>query len=63
MTDMTVADKIKDFLIQQQTQKLAPAYLNGLQKDAGTEILDPDLKAAVAAAALAAATNAPAVAP
>jgi parvulin-like peptidyl-prolyl isomerase len=53
-----VSDKIKDFLLQQQTQKLAPAYLDNLKKDADVEILDPDLKAAVAAAA-AAAANAP----
>ena len=56
-----VADKIKDFLIQQKTQKLAPAYLAGLSKAANVEILNPDLKAA--AAALAAATNAPAESP
>jgi peptidyl-prolyl cis-trans isomerase C len=55
-----VADKIKDYLMQQKTQKLAPAYLAGLTKAADVEILDPDLKAAVAAAALAAETNAPA---
>jgi peptidyl-prolyl cis-trans isomerase C len=52
-----VADKIKDYLVSQKTEKLAPAYLDGLQKAADVEILDPDLKAA--AAALAAATNAP----
>jgi peptidyl-prolyl cis-trans isomerase C len=63
MTDLTIADKIKDFLMQQKTQKLAPAYLNSLKKDAGTEILDPDLKAAAAAAELAAATNSAAAAP
>jgi parvulin-like peptidyl-prolyl isomerase len=49
-----VADKIKDFLVQQKTQKLAPAYLAGLSKAADVEILDADLKAAAAAA-----TNAP----
>jgi len=58
-----VADKIKDYLLQQKTQKLAPAYLNNLKKDAGAEILDADLKAAAAAAELAAATNSPAVVP
>ncbi len=52
-----VADKIKDYLVSQKTEKLAPAYLDGLQKAADVQILDPDLKAA--AAALAAATNAP----
>jgi parvulin-like peptidyl-prolyl isomerase len=55
-----VGDKIKDYLVQQKTQKLAPAYLDDLKKTAGAEILDPDLKAAATAAALAAATNAPA---
>ena len=53
-----VADKIKDYLMQQKTQKLAPEYLAGLTKAADVQILDPDLKAA--AAALAAETNAPA---
>ena len=58
-----VLDKIKEFLVQQKTQKLAPAYLAGLTKAADVQILDPDLKAAAAAAALAAATNAPAGTP
>jgi hypothetical protein len=49
----TVADKIKNYLIQQKTEKLAPAYLDKLQKDADVQILDADLKAAVAAAAAA----------
>ncbi len=65
-TDMTVADKIKDFLLQQKTQKLAPAYLDNLKKGADIEILAPDLKAASAAAAAAAmtgATNAPSATP
>jgi parvulin-like peptidyl-prolyl isomerase len=56
-----VADKIKDYLIQQKAEKLAPAYLDKLQKGADVQILDPDLKAAAeaaAAAAAAAATNA-----
>ena len=54
-----VTDKIKDYLVQQKTEKLAPAYLANLSKAADVEILDADLKAAAAAAALAAATNAP----
>jgi peptidyl-prolyl cis-trans isomerase C len=58
-----VADKIKEFLVQQKTQKLAPAYLAGLTKAADVEILDADLKAAGVAAALAALTNAPATTP
>jgi parvulin-like peptidyl-prolyl isomerase len=59
------ADKIKDYLMQQKTEKLAPAYLDKLQKDADVQILDADLKAAVAAAAAAAAAtaNAPAETP
>jgi peptidyl-prolyl cis-trans isomerase C len=58
-----VTGKIKDYLLQQKTQKLAPAYLDNLKKTAGAEILDPDLKAAAAAAELAAATNTPAATP
>ena len=46
-----VADKIKDYLVQQKTEKLAPAYLAGLTKAADVEILDADLKAAAAALA------------
>ena len=57
-----MADKIKDYLIQQKTEKLAPAYLDKLQKDANVQILDADLKAAAAAAA-AATANAPAETP
>jgi parvulin-like peptidyl-prolyl isomerase len=61
----TMADKIKDYLIQQKTGKLAPAYLDKLQKDADVQIPDADLKAAVAAmaAAEAAAASAPAETP
>lgn len=62
MSDLTIADKIKDFLVQQKTQKLAPVYLEGLKKTAGVEILDADLKAAIAALPPAT-TNAPAEAP
>jgi len=58
-----VTDKIKDYLAQQKTEKLAPAYLDGLSKAADVQILDPDLKAAAAALAAAALTNAPAIAP
>ena len=57
----TMADKIKDYLIQLKTEKLAPSYLDKLQKDADVQILDADLKAAVAAAA--ATANAPAETP
>jgi len=63
-TDMTISDKVKDFLTQQKTEKLAPAYLDKLKKAAGVEILDADLKTALAAAeAAAAATNTPATTP
>ena len=58
----TIADKLKDYLIGQKTEKLAPAYLDKLQKDADVQILDADLKAAVAAA-VAATANAPAETP
>ncbi|MGA3164214.1 MAG: peptidylprolyl isomerase [Verrucomicrobiota bacterium] len=56
----TVAARIKDFLTQQKTEKLAPAYLEKLKKAADVQILDADLKAAAAAAA---AANAPAEMP
>ena len=61
----TVADKIKEYLIQQSTEKKAPDYLEKLQKDADVQILDADLKAAAAAAveAATAAANAPAETP
>jgi parvulin-like peptidyl-prolyl isomerase len=58
----TMADKIKDYLIQQKTGKLAPAYLDKLQKDSDVQIPDADLKAAVAAAE-AAPASAPAETP
>jgi peptidyl-prolyl cis-trans isomerase C len=58
MGDVTIASRVKDFLIQQKTEKLAPAYLEKLRKAADVQILDADLKAATAAAA-AAAANAP----
>jgi parvulin-like peptidyl-prolyl isomerase len=63
LTDMTVADKIKDYLTQQKTEELAPAFLEKLKKGANVEILDADLKAAAAeieAEAAAMATNVPA---
>jgi foldase protein PrsA len=55
----TMADKIKNYLIGQKTEKLAPAYLDKLQKDADVQILDADLKAAVAAATASAPAEAP----
>jgi len=52
--DSTVADEIKNFLIGQKLQELAPAYIEKLSKSPGVEILDPALKALMAQ------TNAPA---
>lgn len=56
---VTVVAKIKDFLTQQKIEKLAPAYLDKLKKEAGVEILDADLKAAAAAAAASAPAETP----
>jgi parvulin-like peptidyl-prolyl isomerase len=41
----TVADNLKEALVQQKSARQAPAYLATLKKQAGVEILDPDLKA------------------
>jgi foldase protein PrsA len=46
---LTAVPKIKEFLTQQQIQKLAPSYLESLKASAGVEILDPDLKGTNAA--------------
>jgi peptidyl-prolyl cis-trans isomerase C len=54
----TVADKIKEFLSQQKTEKLAQPYLENLKKGASVEILDAALKAATAAMEAAAAAQA-----
>ena len=54
----TVVENIKDFLAQQQMEKIAPPYLAKLAKAADVKILDPDLKAAIDAE-----TNAPAMIP
>jgi parvulin-like peptidyl-prolyl isomerase len=53
-SDVTVLQNIKDYLNDQQTKTLAPAYLDKLTKAANVQILDPTLKAAVDAQ-----TNAP----
>jgi peptidyl-prolyl cis-trans isomerase C len=45
----TVTARIKDFLTQQKTEKLAPVYLEKLKKAADVQILDADLKAEAAA--------------
>ncbi|MGO8839147.1 MAG: peptidylprolyl isomerase [Limisphaerales bacterium] len=58
----TATPRIKDYLVLQKSEKLAPAYLDKLKKAADVQILDADLKETVAqlsAAAAAAATNAP----
>jgi len=52
------APNIKQFLLMQEEQKLAPPYLEKVKKESGVEILDPDLKALEAAP-----TNAPPAAP
>ena len=59
----TVAAKIKDFLAEQKSEKLAPAYMEKLSKAADVQILDADLKAAATAAAAAAAANVPVATP
>ncbi len=43
-----VSTKIKDYLTQQAMKKEAPAYLDGLKKQADVQILDDSLKPAVA---------------
>jgi parvulin-like peptidyl-prolyl isomerase len=55
----SVSDNLKKALIQQKSTKLAPAYLAVLRKQAGVEILDPDLKALEQASESASDTNAP----
>lgn len=44
-----VAGQIKSGLIGESKRRLAPAYIRQLRKEANIEILDPELKAAVAA--------------
>lgn len=48
---LKVSDYIKNRLLAQKVAQLAPAYLARLEKGAGVEILDPDLKAAAQEAA------------
>ena len=58
---LKVSDYIKTVLTNRKVTQLAPAYLARLKKEAGVEILDPDLKAAVQQAEAAGmATNTPA---
>lgn len=51
MSYLVAAPKIKDLLTQQQIQKLAPPYLEGLRAAAGVKILDPNLQASPATTA------------
>jgi parvulin-like peptidyl-prolyl isomerase len=53
--DTTLADEIKDYLTSQKLKEAAPAYIQKLSQSPGAEILDPALKALMAAS-----TNAPA---
>ncbi len=53
--DTTLADEIKDYLTRQKLQEAAPAYIQKMSQSPGVEILDPALKALMAAS-----TNAPA---
>ncbi len=53
-SDTTMADEIKNFLTAQKLREQAPAYIEKLSKSPGVEILDPALKALMAAP-----TNAP----
>jgi parvulin-like peptidyl-prolyl isomerase len=57
---VTVADNLKQALTQQKAAQLAPAYLATLRKQAGVEILDPDLKAVEQESESEIGTNAPA---
>lgn len=58
-SDTTVADAVKQGLMQQKTETLATPYLEKLKKAADVKILDPDLNAAAEELAMAA-TNVPA---
>jgi len=60
--DATIASKVKELLVQQKVEKLRPAYVDKIKQSVDVQILDPDLKAAVAAAEAAAAA-APAATP
>jgi peptidyl-prolyl cis-trans isomerase C len=62
-TTETVGDRLKEVLAQQKMQTLVPPYLEKLEKDGNVEILDADLKAAIAAIKTASAANAPTMTP
>jgi peptidyl-prolyl cis-trans isomerase C len=53
--DLTLADGIKDYLTRAKLQDAAPAYMQKMSQSPAAEILDPALKALMAAS-----TNAPA---
>ncbi|HTQ50469.1 MAG TPA: peptidylprolyl isomerase [Candidatus Acidoferrales bacterium] len=57
---LKVSDYIKTQLTNQKAAKLAPAYVAALRKEAGVEILDPDLKTLELESESEAGTNAPA---
>jgi parvulin-like peptidyl-prolyl isomerase len=59
----TVSDKIKDYLANQKVEKLAPAFVDKLEKNSNVEILDADLKKSVDAVKAFAATNTPVATP
>jgi len=48
---LAAAARVKDELLRLKTAQKEPIYLSGLQKDAGVEILDPNLKTAPATGA------------
>jgi parvulin-like peptidyl-prolyl isomerase len=54
-SDTTLAEQIKNVMIEQKLRELAPAYIEKLSQSPGVEILDPALKALLSAQ-----TNAPA---
>jgi parvulin-like peptidyl-prolyl isomerase len=58
-----VSDSIKNYLLNQKLAPLAPAYLQKLKKDANVQILDDNLKTAVAAWDAAQANPPPAAVP
>jgi len=64
-SDLTVLDRIKEYLAQRKIDRQAPAYLKQMAQAYNVEILDPKLKSLELSveAAQAADTNAPAVAP
>jgi parvulin-like peptidyl-prolyl isomerase len=46
-TKETISARVKEILVQQKTDALAPPYLDKLKKAADVQITDPDLSAAV----------------